>query len=51
MGLGFFIAKTLVEQTKGTIRARNLAHGACVTARWPRGAIDGEKPPGREALL
>jgi two-component system sensor histidine kinase RegB len=51
MGLGFFIAKTLVEQTKGSIRARNLARGARVTARWPRGAIDGEFPPGREALL
>jgi two-component system sensor histidine kinase RegB len=52
MGLGFFIAKTLIEQTGGSIRARNTGHtGARVTARWPRGAIDGEKPPGRLALL
>ena len=52
MGLGFFIAKTLIEQTGGSIRARNLERsGARVTARWPRGAIDGEKPPGRLALL
>jgi two-component system sensor histidine kinase RegB len=52
MGLGFFIAKTLIEQTGGTIRARNAARtGARVTARWPRGAIDGDKPPGRLALL
>ena len=52
MGLGFFIAKTLIEQTGGSIRARNVGQGgARVTARWPRGAIDGEKPPGRLALL
>jgi two-component system sensor histidine kinase RegB len=52
MGLGFFIAKTLIEQTGGSIRARNVGRGgARVTARWPRGAIDGEKPPGRLALL
>jgi two-component system sensor histidine kinase RegB len=51
MGLGFFIAKTLIEQTRGTVRARNLPTGARVTARWPRGAIDGENPPGRETLL
>jgi two-component system, sensor histidine kinase RegB len=52
MGLGFFIAKTLIEQTGGTMRARNaVAGGARVTARWPRGAIDGEKPPGRAAFL
>jgi two-component system sensor histidine kinase RegB len=51
MGLGFFIAKTLIEQTGGTIRARNLdGKGARVSARWPRGAIDGEKPPGRSSL-
>jgi two-component system sensor histidine kinase RegB len=52
MGLGYFIAKTLIEQTGGSIRARNVARsGARVTARWPRGAIDGDKPPGRLALL
>lgn len=52
MGLGFFIAKTLVEQTGGTVRARNVASGgARVTARWPRGAIDGDVQPGKSAFL
>ncbi|MGN6516082.1 MAG: ActS/PrrB/RegB family redox-sensitive histidine kinase, partial [Rhizomicrobium sp.] len=52
MGLGFFIAKTLIEQTGGSMRARNVATGgARVTARWPRGAIDGDQPPGRTAFL
>jgi two-component system, sensor histidine kinase RegB len=47
MGLGFFIAKTLIEQTGGHVRARNRDDGgARVSARWPRGAIDGETPPG-----
>jgi two-component system sensor histidine kinase RegB len=52
MGLGFFIAKTLIEQTGGTLTAQNLDEGgASVTARWPRGAIDGEKPPSLEFWL
>ena len=52
MGLGFFIAKTLIEQTGGSVKARNLdTGGARVTARWPRGAIDGEDPPGRSSLI
>lgn len=47
MGLGFFIAKTLIEQTGGHVRAGNRdLGGARVSARWPRGAIDGERPPG-----
>src|SRR6202789_2433999 len=47
MGLGFFIAKTLIEQTGGHVRARNRdVGGARVSVRWPRGAIDGERPPG-----
>lgn len=46
MGLGFFIAKTLLEQTGGTVRASNPAEGgARVTIIWPRGAIDGETSP------
>ncbi|HTT98334.1 MAG TPA: ActS/PrrB/RegB family redox-sensitive histidine kinase [Rhizomicrobium sp.] len=46
MGLGFFIAKTLLEQTGGTVKAVNLGgHGARVSVVWPRGAIDGESPP------
>jgi two-component system, sensor histidine kinase RegB len=47
MGLGFFIAKTLIEHTGGSVAARNSAGGgATITATWPRGAIDGDKPPG-----
>ncbi|HTQ13093.1 MAG TPA: ActS/PrrB/RegB family redox-sensitive histidine kinase [Rhizomicrobium sp.] len=46
MGLGFFIAKTLLERTGGRVRARNSERGgARVSVRWPRGAIDGESPP------
>jgi two-component system sensor histidine kinase RegB len=48
MGLGFFIAKTLIEQTGGTVRAQNRERGgAQVALQWPRGAVDGEMPPGR----
>jgi two-component system sensor histidine kinase RegB len=48
MGLGFFIAKTLLEQTGATVSAVNLdSGGARVSAQWPRGTIDGEAPPGR----
>ncbi len=52
MGLGFFIAKTLIEQTHGSLSAANReSGGARVTARWPRGAIDGDIPPGSRAVL
>jgi two-component system sensor histidine kinase RegB len=52
MGLGFFIAKTLIEQTRGKLSAHNrVGGGAIVTARWPRGAVDGEEPPREEFLL
>jgi len=45
MGLGFFIAKTLIERTGGSVTAGNLnSGGARVSAVWPRGAIDGEAP-------
>jgi len=48
MGLGFFIAKTLLEQTGAVVTARNLdGGGARVSAVWPRNVIDGEAPPGR----
>jgi len=48
MGLGFFIAKTLLEQTGATVSAVNPdSGGARVSATWPRGTIDGEAPPGR----
>jgi two-component system sensor histidine kinase RegB len=52
MGLGFFIAKTLIEQTGGTLVARNRSRGgAVVIVRWPRGAIDGELAPSQEFRL
>ena len=47
MGLGLFIAKTLLERTGATIGFTNRqdAHGAQVTVDWPRDAIE----PDREA--
>lgn len=47
MGLGFFIAKTLIERTGGAVKARNRngGKGAEVRIVWPRGAIDGAVPP------
>ena len=46
LGLGFFIAKTLLERTGARIEVRNRKapqQGALVSARWPRQAI--EAPP------
>ena len=43
MGLGFFIAKTLVERTGGRIAMKNRlspAKGAIVQATWPRVALE-----------
>jgi two-component system sensor histidine kinase RegB len=52
MGLGFFIAKTLIEQTGGSVTAQNrVGGGAMVTASWPRGAIDGDTPPRQDFRL
>ena len=46
MGLGFFIAKILLEQTGGVVKAENPAGGgALVSIRWARGVIDGPQPP------
>lgn len=46
MGLGFFIAKTLLEQTGGSVKALNPpGGGARVSVSWPRGSIDGETTP------
>ncbi|HET7084047.1 MAG TPA: ActS/PrrB/RegB family redox-sensitive histidine kinase [Rhizomicrobium sp.] len=46
MGLGFFIAKILLEQTGGLVNAENPpGGGALVSIRWPRGVIDGPQPP------
>jgi two-component system sensor histidine kinase RegB len=41
MGLGFFIAKTLLERSGATVSFRNgRRKGAIVTARWPRSHIE-----------
>ena len=43
MGLGFFIAKTLIERTGGRIATRNRTpprKGAIVQAVWPRAALE-----------
>jgi two-component system sensor histidine kinase RegB len=41
MGLGFFIAKTLLERTGAVVEFRNGRRGgATVTARWPRARIE-----------
>jgi two-component system sensor histidine kinase RegB len=46
MGLGFFIAKVLLEQTGGEVRATNPpGGGARVLVAWARGVIDGPEPP------
>ncbi len=45
MGLGFFIAKTLVERTGGRIATQNRpppAQGAIVQATWPRVALESD---------
>ena len=46
MGLGFFIAKVLLEQTGGVVKAVNPpGGGARVSIVWQRGVIDGAEPP------
>ena len=43
MGLGFFIAKTLIERSGGRIATRNRiapSHGAIVQVIWPRSALE-----------
>ena len=46
MGLGFFIAKVMLEQTGGVVKAENpQGGGAQVSMRWARGVIDGPHPP------
>jgi len=41
MGLGFFIAKTLLERTGALVTFQNgRPHGAVVAARWPRSKIE-----------
>ena len=41
MGLGFFIAKTLLERTNASVTFRNgRRRGAIVTARWARSSVE-----------
>jgi two-component system sensor histidine kinase RegB len=43
MGLGFFIAKTLLERSGATVFLANRPlpeHGAIIQLSWPRGAVD-----------
>ena len=41
LGLGLFIAKTLLERAGASLEFANAeAGGACITVRWPRAAID-----------
>jgi two-component system sensor histidine kinase RegB len=45
LGLGLFIAKTLIERTGAVMTLRNVpapGHGAIVTIVWPRGAFEDE---------
>ena len=45
MGLGFFIAKTLLERTGARVDFRNGAKfGAIVNVQWPRGRIEAFEP-------
>ncbi len=45
MGLGFFIAKTLLERTAAQVAFQNARpHGAVVSARWPRAQIEVSSP-------
>jgi two-component system sensor histidine kinase RegB len=48
MGLGFFIAKTLLERTGAQVNFHNARHGggAIIAARWPRAAIEAPPAPG-----
>ncbi|MEM7768290.1 MAG: sensor histidine kinase, partial [Pseudomonadota bacterium] len=42
-GLGFFIAKTLIERPGGRLASRNRTpprHGAVVQAFWPRNKLE-----------
>jgi two-component system sensor histidine kinase RegB len=54
LGLGFFIAKTLLERTDATMKLENRslpATGARVRIAWPRAALDlgaEARPPGRQ---
>lgn len=45
MGLGLFIANTLLERTGGAVTFANSPLGALVTVRWPRVALERREEP------
>ncbi len=48
LGLGFFIAKTLLERSGATVALDNRewpAHGAVVKVSWPRSSFEGRQGP------
>ncbi|MDJ1158814.1 ActS/PrrB/RegB family redox-sensitive histidine kinase [Chelatococcus sp. SYSU_G07232] len=52
LGLGLFIAKTLLERSGASITFTNAAapeHGAVVTVAWPRAAFERDLPPAARA--
>jgi two-component system sensor histidine kinase RegB len=53
MGLGFFIAKTLLERTGGEVSFRNAKRGAgaVVTVRWPRSLMEARESSREELEL
>ncbi|MGJ8546159.1 MAG: sensor histidine kinase RegB [Sulfitobacter sp.] len=59
MGLGLFIAKTLLERSGATLEIANRAEamnprpgmsGVVIEVRWPRGKIEAQEDSGRAAL-
>jgi two-component system sensor histidine kinase RegB len=53
LGLGIFIAKTLLERTGATLVIRNRPHpakGAAVLVRWPREKFKFEAPPQEDEI-
>jgi two-component system sensor histidine kinase RegB len=47
MGLGFFIAKTLLERTGAVVDFNNArGGGASISARWPRELVEADPAPG-----
>jgi two-component system sensor histidine kinase RegB len=51
MGLGFFIAKTLLERTGATVDFKNGRRGGAVVAsRWPRSVLEAPAMVGASEL-
>ena len=49
MGLGVFIAQTLLERTGATLAFANRRRGAAVTVRWPRQVLESGGEPAAAA--